>query len=309
MARKVILDMDPGVDGAIALCLALAEPALDVLAVTATGGAVSPDQATRNVQALVEQLDPTPRPRLGAAFSNQILRTDARDLFGVDGLCGIPLAIAERHHQHPSTKVICDQVRAAPGDVTIVATGPLSNIAAVLSQQPDIAPLVGHLIICGGAVSGQGNVTAAAEFNIYCDAEAARTVFRSPVTKTLIPIDITNDVVLTLDVLEKLPKEGSRIGELVRRLLPAAFRAYHERLGLEGIHARDAVAVVAAIDPDLFTTEPMFGDVETEGEITHGVTVFDRRRRPEGQPNMDVVVAMNQPAVVDRIVEGLTKGR
>ncbi len=309
MARKVILDMDPGVDDAIALCLALADPALDVLAVTATGGTVAPDLATRNVQALVEQIDPSPRPRLGAAFSEQILRTDARGMFGADGLCGVQLAIAERHHRHPSAKVISDQVRLAPGDVTIVATGPLSNIAAVLSQQPDIASLIGHLIILGGTVGGPGNVTASAEFNVYCDAEAARTVFRSPVTKTLIPIDVTNEVVLSLDVLDKFPTDGSRTGELMRRILPAAFRAYRQRLGLEGIYVHDAVAVVAAIEPDLFTTEPMYGDVETDGVITHGATVFDRRRRPDGQPNMDVVVDMDMPAVIDRIVGGLTQAK
>ena len=307
MARRVILDMDPGVDDAVALCLALGEPSLDVVAVTATGGTITPEQATINVQAIVEQLDPPRWPRLGSASSEQMLRCDGRHLFGSDGLCGAHFAVAQRHHRHSSVKVICDEVRAAPGEVTIIATGPLSNIAAALQQQPDLAGLLGHLIILGGTLAGPGNVTAAAEFNIYCDADAARMVFRSPVTKTVVPIDLTSRIVLNLDLLEKLPEGASHGGGLLRQLLPGAFRAYRQQLGLEGIHLHDTVAIVAAMRPDLFTTERMHGDVETDGTLTYGATVFDRRRRPESQPNIDVAVDMDTPAVTDLILRGLTQ--
>jgi inosine-uridine nucleoside N-ribohydrolase len=307
MARKIILDVDPGIDDALAMCLALHEPLLDVLAVTATGGTVSPEQATENVQAIVEHLDPPRLPRLGAASADQILRTDARHLFGPNGLCGAHFAVAQRHHRHSSVKVICDEVRAAPGEVTIVATGPLSNIASALQQQPDLAALVGHLIILGGTLAGPGNVTAAAEFNIYCDAEAARAVFRSPVTKTLIPIDITSRVMLDLDVLERIPDGDSRCGQLLRQLLPGAFRAYRQHLGLEGIRLHDTVAVIAALKPELFTTERMYGDVEIDGTLTHGATVFDRRHLPESPPNMDVAVDMDAQAVTECILAGLTR--
>lgn len=307
MARKVILDVDPGIDDAVAVCLALEDPSLEVLAVTATGGAISPEQSTTNVQAIVEHLDPSRWPRLGCASADQMLRADARHLFGSDGLCGAHFAVAKRHHQHSSVKVICDEVRAAPGDVTIVATGPLTNIAAALQQQPDLASLIGHLIMIGGTLGGPGNVTAAAEFNIYCDADAARTVFHSQVTKTLIPIDLTSRVVMNFDLLEKLPNGESPRGELLRRILPGAFRAYRQHLGVEGIHLHDAVAVMAALEPDLFTTEAMYGDVETEGVLTYGATVFDRRRNRESRPNMDVAVDMDTNAVMDHILERLTK--
>ena len=306
MARKVILDVDAGVDDAVALCLALGDPSVEVLAVTATGGTVSPEQATLNVQAIVEQLDPPRWPRLGAASADQILRCDGRHLFGSDGLCGAHFAVAQRHHQHPSVKVICDEVRSAPGGVTIVTTGPLSNIAAALQAQPGLDSEIGHLMISGGTIGGPGNVTPAAEFNIYCDAEAARKVFRSPVTKTLIPIDLTSRIVMNFDLLEKLPEESSPNGELLRQILPGAFRAYRQQLGMEGIHLHDAVAIVAALRPELFKTERMYGDVEIDGTLTYGATVFDRRRRPDSQPNMDVAVDMNPAAVADCIVRGLT---
>jgi inosine-uridine nucleoside N-ribohydrolase len=307
MARKVILDMDPGIDDAVALCLALSEPSLEVVAVTATGGSVAPDQATLNVQAIVEQLDPARWPRLGTASSEQMLRVDGPHLFGTDGLCGAHFPVAQRHHRHSSVKVICDEVRTAPGEVTIVSTGPLSNIAAALQQQPDLASLIGHLIMIGGTIAVPGNVTAAAEFNIYCDADAARTVFRSAITKTLIPIDVTGRVMMNFDLLEKIPDVDSRSAELLRKLLPGAFRAYRQQLGLEGIQLHDAVAIVAAMRSDLFTMEQMYGDVEIDGTLTYGATVFDRRRRPDNQPNMDVAVNMDTGAVTDCIVRGLTR--
>jgi purine nucleosidase len=305
MARKVILDVDPGVDDAVAMCLAFAASELDVLAVTAVGGNVVADQATRNVQAIVEQLDPPRWPRLGAASADRMLRADSRHIFGADGLCGAHFPLAELHHQRPSVKVIHDEVQGAPGDVTIIALGPLSNIAAALHQQPELASQIGHLIILGGTLAGPGNVTPAAEFNVYCDAEAARDVFRSQVTKTVIPIDVTNRILFGFDLLQKFPAGKSRTSQLLQRMLPGAFRAYHQVLGLEGIHLHDAVAVVASMHPELFMMERMHGEVETDGTITHGVTVFDRRRHPESRPNLDVAVDVDAKAVADCICKTL----
>ena len=146
-ARKVILDVDPGVDDAVALCLALFDPRLEVVAITATGGNVSPEQATRNVEAIVEQLDPPRWPRIGAASNDISLPVDARHIHGSDGLGDAAFNVAELHHRHPADHVICNAVRAAPSDVTIVALGPLTNIAAALQRDPDLATIVGHLII------------------------------------------------------------------------------------------------------------------------------------------------------------------
>jgi inosine-uridine nucleoside N-ribohydrolase len=305
MARKVILDVDPGVDDAVAICMALADPSLEVLAVTAVGGNVAPEQATRNVQTIVEQLDPAKWPRLGAASVDRMLRIDARHIFGTDGFCGAHFPVAELHHQRSSIKVISDEIRAAPGDVTIVAMGPLSNVAAVLQAQPDLAALIGHLIILGGTVAGPGNITAAAEFNFYCDAEAARDVFRSPVTKTLVPIDVSSRIQFGYDMLERLPDGDSRTGQLLRKILPGAFRSYRQQLGVEGIHLHDAVALVAAMRPELFKTERLFGEIETDGTLTHGASVFDRRSYSDSRPNMDVVTDVNVDGVVDCIFKTL----
>ena len=309
MARKVILDVDPGIDDALALCLALSNPDWDVVAVTAVGGNVSPAQATRNVQAIIEQIDPSRWPRLGAASEpDNRLVVDRRSLFGSDGLGGTSFVVAERQHLLPSEKVICDQVRDAPHAVTIVALGPLTNIARAFLRDPELPALIGQIVIMGGTVSGPGNITPAAEFNVYCDPMSAQAVFRSPSTKTLIPLDVTNRLELSYDLFHSLPDESTRVGRLLRQVLPAAFRGYRQQFGLEGIHVHDTVALMAALHPDLFTTKAMAGDVETQGELTTGATVFDRRRAPAWRHNMEVAVDMQKDAVVETIFRDLKAG-
>lgn len=308
MPKKIILDVDPGIDDAMALCMALSDPQLEVVAVTAVGGNVPPQMATRNVQVVLEQLDPPRLPRIGgASMPDNGLPVDGRHLNGVDGLGGVDFDVAELRTPHPAEKVICDQVRAAPESVTIVALGPLTNIARAFQRDPELPYLVGRIVMMGGAVSAPGNITASAEFNVFCDPEAARAVFRSPSTKTLIPLDVTNRVMLTYDLLNQLPDEATRVGKFLRQILPPAFRNYRQRFGLEGIHAHDSVALLAATNPDLFVTQEMAGDVELQGELTTGMTVFDRRRVPTWRNNMEVAVDMDTNAVVAQLGERLSR--
>ncbi|MDY0167843.1 MAG: nucleoside hydrolase [Thermoguttaceae bacterium] len=307
MARKVILDCDPGIDDALALCLALFDPQLEVLAVTAVGGNVTPAQATRNVQAVIEQLDPPRWPRLGAASVPEAgLPVDGRNLHGSDGLGGADFEVAELHHLHPAEKVICDQIRGAPrGSVSIIALGPLTNIARAFQRDPELPGLIGDLTIMGGTVSGPGNITPAAEFNIYCDPLAAKAVLRSPSTKTLVPLDVTNRIVLTFDLLNQLPDASTKVGNILHRILPPAFRGYRQQYGLEGIHVHDTVTLMAALHPELFTIEEMAGDVETAGELTVGMTVFDRRRVPIWRRNIGVAQHLREREVIDAILRGI----
>jgi len=183
MPRKVILDVDPGVDDAVAIAVALAEPNLEVVALTATGGVVPPDQASRNLQAIVERIDPTRRPRVGVADRLQPLKTDGRDLHGPSGLGGADVLVAEKANRHLSPKVIAEEVRRCPGEVLLLATGPMSNVAAVLTREPDAAASLVGVLAQGGSVAAGGDVTPAAEFNVYCDAGSAREVFRAAAIK------------------------------------------------------------------------------------------------------------------------------
>src|SRR3954453_4064279 len=196
MPRKIIIDCDPGIDDALALTVALFEPKLEVIAVTAVGGVVPADRATLNVQAIVERLDPPRYPRLGAATAAQdVPYTDGRHLHGPDGLGGAGLEVSKLARQHPAEKLISDEVRAAPGDITIICLGPLTNVARALVREPDLVDLISRIVIRAGSIAGVGDVTPCAEANIYADPQAARAVFKSPITKTLIPLDVTNQVV------------------------------------------------------------------------------------------------------------------
>ena len=306
MTRKVILDVDPGIDDAVAMCLALFDPRLEVVAITAVGGNVPPEVATRNVQAVIEQLDPPRWPRVGAASEGENpAPEDMRHLYGADGLGNAGFAVAELHHLHPSEKVIADEIHAAPEEITLVALGPLTNVAAAFRREPALAGELGQLVILGGTVTGPGNVTPAAEFNFYSDPKAAHQVLRSPSTKTLVPLDVTQQVTMTYDLFDQLPSESTRAGKFLRSMLPYAFRSHRERLGLETIFLHEAVALAAVTHPELFQTEAMAGDVETSGTLTTGATIFDRRPHPMWRPNMDVAVNAEFNGVIDYIMRGL----
>lgn len=306
MPRKVIIDCDPGIDDAVALCIALFDPRLEVVAVTATEGSVAAEQTTRNVQVVVEQLDPPRFPRIGAAqIASGIPAADAHHINGEDGLGNFGFRVSELHHSHPSDKIICDAVRADPEEVTIIALGPLTNIASAFHRDPELPGLVDQIIMVGGSVNGIGNVSPVAEFNIYCDPDGARAVFRSLTTKTLIPLDVTSQVVFSLDFVDQIPDETTRAGAFLRRIIPHMFRSYRHELGLEGIFLHDAVALTAALNPELFETREMAGDVETRGELTIGSTIFDRRPVPSWRPNMDVATGIDVAAVTDCIIRGL----
>lgn len=308
MMRKVIIDCDPGVDDALVICAALFDPRIEVLAITATGGNCPPEQATNNAYALLERLDPPRWPRLGAAVEpDDGLPVNGRLLYGADGLGGITHHVPELHNRHPSEKIICDTIRTEPeGSVTILAVGPLTNIARAFQRDPELASLVGQIVMMGGSYSGPGNITPTAEFNVYCDPKSARVVFRSHSTKTLMPLDITNQIVMSYDILDRLPKDTTRLGKLVHELLPPAFRGYRQQFGLEGIHVHDLVTYIYLVRPELFTTEEMAGDVEVFGELTAGMTVFDRRRVPAWRHNMAVVTDLKRDEVIDEIIDTLT---
>lgn len=308
MPRKVIIDCDPGIDDAVALTMALFDPRLEVVAVTAVAGNVSAEQATINVQAIVEQLDPPRYPRLGAATApDNAPYVDSRHLHGSDGLGNAGLAVSQHARQHLSEKLICDEIRAAPGEVTLLCLGPLTNVARALARDAELLSLVGRVVIMGGSAKCVGNVTACAEFNIYCDPASARSVFRSPTTKTVIPLDATDQVVWSLDLLKHLPDETTRAGQLLAKILPHLYRTYRQELGLERIDLPDAVAVAALLQPELFHTVELAGDVETVGDLTLGATIFDRRANSPQRADIEVALEVDAAAVADCILRGLAE--
>ncbi len=300
--RKVIIDVDPGIDDAVALAMALFDPRLEVVAVTAVGGNVAPEQATANLQALVAHLDPPRLPRLGIAATDVVLPERPYSLHGADGLGGLEVPRVPLHGGHLSEKVIWECLKAHPREITIVALGPLTNISRVLNRDPSLVELIGDLVICGGTLHATGNATPTADFNFYCDPAAARHVIREPLAKTLVPLETTSQVSLEFSLLDALPDEFSRAGRILRRMLTHAFRAHRQILGSEGIWLHDVVALVAATNPELFERVSVAADVETSGELTAGMLVVDRRQIRQARPNAELLVGCHAAAVHDCIL-------
>ena len=306
MPKKIILDMDPGIVDAMVLCLAAFDPTVEIVALTSVGGNVPADVSAKNLQALVEFLDPPRLPRMGIGTppDTKIL-FDYRHIHGTDGLSDTSLPVAERRATHPAEKIICDAVRNDPENVMIICLGPLTNIARAVSRDPQLPEMIRHIYIAGGAINGRGNITPCAEFNIYADVQAAKTVFRLPCTKTLIPLDVTDSVLLTPGHLEQLPDEETKLGKLLYDMLQPAMRNYRQCYGLEGIHIHDLIAYMVATHPAKATTAEMAVQIETTGYLTMGMTIADQRPDPLFPMNIEVVTKIKRKTMLQAIFQGL----
>jgi len=289
MTRKIIIDCDPGIDDAVAICMALFDPRLEVLAITATPGTVHAAQATSNVTAIVSELDPPRYPRIGKATPAENAPViDDSPLHGSDGLGGCNFEPSARQHQTPSEKVISELLHQHPNEITLLCLGPLTNLASLVRRDPSAVELIDTVMISGGSVNHPGNASPVAERNMFFDPEAADETFGSPTTKLLVPLDITEKVLFGVELLEKLPNRFTRAGSLLHKLMPFAFRMAHQRLGRELIPLYDPTTLISLLEPELFQWKAMAGRVETRGELTSGMTVFDKRLRRQWPDNMEI---------------------
>jgi len=298
MAQPIIIVADPGIDGAFAVALALQDQTLDVIGLAATAGNVSPDQATLNVHALVEQLDPPRWPRLGAALPVEY-DMDSRSVHGPNGLGGVEFPVAKLHHPHPSDKLISDLVRQQPKEATIVCLGPLTAVARALDRDPELASNVQRIVCLGGTWHEPGNASAVAEFHFYCDPPAARQVLRCGAPITLIPLDVSRKVLFSPTDLLELPSPESRTCQFLRQIVPFGIRATSNLYGIEGFHLADVLGIVAVTKPVALTTQPMAVDVETRGDLTRGMSVVDARTHIQPSSSVELAVGLDVTAVRD----------
>ena len=306
MTRKVIIDADMGTDDAVALCLCLFDERLDVVAVTACEGSVTAEQANHNLQAVIGLIDPDKYPRLGSATrAENAPPVNTSFLYGQDGLGNTGFEVSRLQHLAPSDKLIHDCIKAHPNDITILCLGPLTNVARAFQRDPNLEDLVDRIVITGGSLNGIGNITAAAEFNMYFDPASARQVFDSRTTKTMVPLDVTRRVEFGLDFLDHLPHDESRAGWFLRQILPNAFRTYRQYYGRESINLNDVVGAMSLLEPQLFEFSELFASIETVGDITRGVTIFDRRDMPDSKFNMEVAVDVKDESICQYIVDQL----
>lgn len=306
--QKLIIDADPGIGDAIAIVLALLDPEVELLALTATAGCISGRKATQNVQAIVDYLDPSKRPRIGGSHNEAATAeltyagADVRwtRINGPRGLGDWDPRVIELHNAREAAKLMIELVREYPNEITLLTLGPLTNVEIAAERSRDFLPSLRELVVLGGSVSAGGNVTAAAEFNMYMNPLAARTVLRSLVTKTLVPLDVTRRVTMTVRQHERfLARLRGPSRELFSGWLPHLIRANHELFAAEGLSLHEVVALVAAINPELVERASMAIDVETTGELTRGMTVFDRRGVHQWQTNIDVATSADTQGILD----------
>jgi inosine-uridine nucleoside N-ribohydrolase len=306
MPRKVIIDCDPGIDDAIALVMALFDPRLEVVAITSCSGTVESERCTQNILGLLEKLDPPRHPRVGAGSDpDDAPVSDHRYLHGEDGLGNLGLTPVSRQHIMSSEKLIADRLRAEPGDVTLLCMGPLTGIARAFQRDPSIIEAVDKIIMVGGATNCIGDVTSAAEFNMHFDPSSASTVFRSPTTKSLLPLELTNQVSFDLNFLNLLPAKYTRAGALLHAMLPHLYRTTRQNRAQESIVLQAVVGLVFLLEPTLFATEQFAVDVEELGELTRGATIVERRPFVQSRRDLEIAVKVDVDAVRECVYNGL----
>jgi inosine-uridine nucleoside N-ribohydrolase len=291
MPRHVIIDTDPGVDDALALILALQSPELCVDAITTVSGNVHVELATQNTLTVLGLFPPERRPPVARGADRPLVRSldTAAPVHGDDGLGGVSRMriaagqpcyppVSATHASRDAVACLLDLIRRSPGELTLVALGPLTNLALALHRDAHTFRQLAEVVIMGGAVTVPGNVTPVAEFNIYVDPEAAQVIFDSGVPITLIGLDVTERVRLTGEMIDQyLRPVGSPLSQFVMDCTAQTIEFSTRVERPPGMAMHDPLAVGALIDPTIVHTAPLSVQVETKGELTTGMLVADRR--------------------------------
>ena len=278
MARKIIIDTDPGQDDAVAILLALASPELELLGLTAVAGNVPLARTATNAR-IVCEVAGRPDVRVFAGCDAPMARplVTAEHVHGKTGLDG-PALWPPTMPLQPGHAVdfIIDTLRAEPaGSVTLVTLGPLTNIGTAFRNAPDIVARVAEIVSMGGAYFEVGNITPAAEFNIYVDPQAADIVLHSGAKITLLPLDVTHQALVTRPRLAALRALGTRVGAFTAAMLDFFERFDIAKYGSEGGPLHDPTTIAWLLAPELFTGRHINVEVETRSELTMGMTVAD----------------------------------
>ena len=277
--RKIIIDTDPGQDDAVAILLALASPAeIAVLGITAVAGNVPLPLTEKNTR-IVCELAGRPDVKVFAGCDAPLSRplVTAEHVHGKTGLDGPQMAdpTMPLQDQH-AVDFIIQTLREEPaGTVTLVPVGPLTNIATAFQRAPDIIPRVQEIVLMGGAYFEVGNITPAAEFNIYVDPEAAKIVFDAGVPLVVMPLDVTHKALTTKTRIDAFRAMGTKVGDMVAAWTDFFERFDMEKYGSEGAPLHDPCTIAYLIQPQLFSGRQINVEIETSSELTLGMTVAD----------------------------------
>jgi pyrimidine-specific ribonucleoside hydrolase len=283
----VIFDCDPGHDDAIALILAFAADKLDIRGVTVVAGNTTLEKTLNNAKKILAFIGR--RPPLAAGAARPMFRdlVTAPQIHGESGLDGpsLPLPVYPEEPV-PAVELMRRVITESAGPVTIIATGPLTNLGILLTAFPGVKNNIAQISFMGGSL-GPGNWTAAAEFNMFVDPEAADIVFSSGLPLIMSPLDVTQKALIMRDEIETLRGLGGGAPVLAAGLLDFYFQSYRKR-GFPGAALHDLCAVACLTNPELFTARPCHVAVETQGRHTAGMTLGDLRPWTEAKPNVTV---------------------
>jgi inosine-uridine nucleoside N-ribohydrolase len=303
---RVIIDTDPGVDDALALLLAMRSPELKIEAITPVAGNVPLELTLPNALRMVEIAGRSDIP-VAAGAKGPLMRrlVTAAYAHGENGLGGAVFPEPKiKPVAEPAAELIRQIVRKYPGEVTLLPVGPLTNIATALDLDSELAGMVRGIVMMGGSLSG-GNITPAAEFNVYVDPEAARIVFQSGIPITMVGLDATRKTSLTEAHVRVLEAAQNPVSQAAAKIGRNSINHNRERGFLVGPNMHDSLAVAGFLDPSLLTLKEYYIDVETTGELTAGETLGysptagDLKRKPEAekQQNLNMSIRGSAPTL------------
>ena len=278
MARKIIIDTDPGQDDAVAILLALGSPELEVLGITAVAGNVPLALTETNARKICE-LAGRPDIKVFAGAVRPLVRklVTAEHVHGKTGLNGptLPEPQMSLEKQHAVDFIVETLMREASGTVTLCPLGPLTNVALALIREPRIAPRIEQIVLMGGGFFEGGNVTPAAEFNIYVDPHAAEVVLEAGIPTVIMPLDVTHKALTTRARIAAFRALDTRVGTATAELLEFFERFDEEKYGTDGGPLHDPCVIAYLLEPGLFKGRDCHVAVETSSELTMGMTVVD----------------------------------
>jgi purine nucleosidase len=281
MRQRVILDVDTGVDDALAIMLAVRSPELEVLGITTVSGNVPVARCTANTLLVLEVLDAPNIPVVSGATAPLVREAiTAIEVHGGDGLGNVTSGYPTptRQSEHGAVEFLLEMIRRFPGEMTLIASGPLTNVAtAILKDRKTMHGLLG-ITVMGGAIHVPGNVGPTTEFNFAVDPEAAAIVLGAGLPIRLVPLDVTEQVVLPREAVEKA-RESGKVQRFIHEMTATTMGFHREHEGFDGMFLHDPLTVGVVLDPSLVRTQPMAVTVERRGELTSGMAVVDLRRR------------------------------
>ncbi len=310
MTQKIIIDTDPGQDDAVAILLALASPEIEVLGLTAVAGNVPlalTELNTRKICELAGRPDLAVHAGCDAPLSRRLIT--AEHVHGQTGLDGIDLPAPRMalRPQHGVDFIIETLRREAPGTITLMPIGPLTNIASAIARAPDIIPRIQRIVLMGGAYFEVGNVTPAAEFNIFVDPEAAQQVFQAGIPLVMMPLDVTHEAMTSRDWVEAMRALPNRCGPAVASWTDFFERYDREKYGSQGAPLHDPCAIAWLLRPDLFQGRQINVEIETEGRFTTGMTVADWWRVTDRPANALFIRHVDRDGLFDLLTERIAR--